>query len=72
MSCLAVIGRRVALARGTLQSQSGARMVAWRGATCHPPDWGESHPPPARGRRFYKWGVAASTPPNNWLAQNNG
>ncbi|CAE6844202.1 hypothetical protein R69746_07060 [Paraburkholderia aspalathi] len=25
-----------------------ARMVAWRGAPCHPPDWGESHPPPSR------------------------
>ena len=48
-----------------------ARMVAWRGATCHPPDWGESHPPPSRGSASANEGVA-SAPPNNWLAQNNG
>lgn len=44
-----------------------AHMVAWRGAPCHPPDWGESHPPPARGSASTNEGWQARLPTIGWL-----
>ncbi|MGF6992395.1 hypothetical protein P3T25_000734 [Paraburkholderia sp. GAS32] len=72
MSRLAVIGRRVApgLGHASISIRYTYGRLARRDLPS--PRLGRVPPPPTRGMRFYKRGVAASTPPNNWLAQYNG